>query len=51
MGHDLSDHYVVLWKVRLVGAWIKRGEVGNGSRRVRSDKLRKRRYREGYAMS
>ena len=24
MEHDLSDHYVVLCKVRLVGAWIKR---------------------------
>ena len=21
MGHSLSDHYVVLFKVRLVGAW------------------------------
>ena len=27
MGRDLSDHYVVLYKVRLVGAWIKRREV------------------------
>ena len=24
MGRDLSDHHVVLCKVRLVGAWIKR---------------------------
>ena len=27
MGRGLSDHYGVLRKVRLVGTWIKRGEV------------------------
>ena len=27
MGRDLPDHYVVLYKIRLVGAWIKRREV------------------------
>ena len=31
MGRDLSDHYVVLCKVRLVGAWIKRREVVVGA--------------------
>ena len=40
MGHDLSDHYVVLCKVRLVGAWIKRKEVVVEARRIRSKKLR-----------
>ena len=38
MGHGLSDHYVVLCKVRLVEAWIKRREVG--VRKIRSEKLR-----------
>ena len=28
MGRGLSDHHVVLCKVRLVGAWIKRREGG-----------------------
>ena len=27
MGQDLSDQHVVLCKVRLVGAWIKRREI------------------------
>ena len=45
MGCDLSDHYVVLSKVRLVGAWIKRREVVVGAKRIRSEKLRKYRYR------
>ena len=40
MGHSLSDQNVVLCKVRLVGAWIKRGEVVVGARRIRSEKLR-----------
>ena len=30
MGQGLSDHHVVLCKVRLVGAWIKRGGCGWG---------------------
>ena len=44
MGHGLSDHYVVLCKVRLVGAWIKRREVLVGARRIRSEKLREHQY-------
>ena len=51
MGRDLSDHYVVLCKVRLVGAWIKRREVVVGARRIRSEKLREDWYRERYARS
>ena len=43
------DHYVVLCKVRLVGAWIKMREVVVGARRVRSEKLREHQYREEYA--
>ena len=27
MGRGLSDHHVILCKVRLVGAWIKRRDV------------------------
>ena len=49
MGQGLSDHYVVLCKVRSVGAWIKRKEVVDEARRIRSEKLREHQYREGYA--
>ena len=31
MGRGLSDHHVVLYKVRLVGAWIKWREEKGGS--------------------
>ena len=51
MGRGLSDLYVVLCKVRLVGAWSKRREVVVGVRRIRSEKLREHQYREGYARS
>ena len=37
MGRGLSDHHIVLCKVRLVGAWIKRREVVVGARRIRSE--------------
>ena len=36
----LSDHHVVLCKVRLVGGWNKRREVEVGARRIRNEKLR-----------
>ena len=36
MGRGITDHHVVLCKVRLVGAWIKRREVVEGARRIRS---------------
>ena len=49
IGRGLSDHYVVLCKVMLLGLWIKRREVVNGGRRIRSEKLREHRYTEGYA--
>ena len=51
MGRGLSDHHVVLCKVRLVGAWIKRREVVVGARRTRSEKLREHQYRKRYARS
>ena len=51
MGRGLSDHHVVLCKVRLVRAWIKRREVLVGARRIRSKKLREHQYRKGYARS
>ena len=41
--------HVVLCKVRLVGAWIRRREVVVGDRRIISEKLREHQYREGYA--
>ena len=51
MGRGLSDYYVVLCKVRLAGTWIKRREVVVWTRKIRSEKLRKHQYREGYARS
>ena len=51
MGRGLSDHYVVLCKVRLVGAYIKSREVVAGARRIRSERLREHQYREGHARS
>ena len=41
MRQYLSDHYVVLSKVRLVGRWIKRREVVDGVRSIRNEKLRR----------
>ena len=51
MGRGLPDHHLVLCKVRLVDAWIKRREVVTviGARRIRSEKLREHKYIEGYA--
>ena len=51
MGRGLSDHHVVVCKVRLVGTWIKRRGVVVRVRRIRSEKLRDFQYREGYAIS
>ena len=51
MGRGLSDHHVVLCKVRLVGTWIKRREVVIVARRIRSKKLREHQHRERYARS
>ena len=48
MGRGLSDHHV-LCKVGLAGTWIKRREVVNGTRIIRSEKLREHQYIEGYA--
>ena len=50
-GQGLSDHHVVLCKVRSVGAWMKRRYVVVGARRIRSEKLRENQYREGYDRS
>ena len=49
MGQGLSDHHVVLYRVRLVGAWIKRRKVVVGARRIISEKLREYQYKERYA--
>ena len=42
----LSDHHVVLCKVRLGGTWIRKREVMDGPTSIRSEK-----FKEGYAMS
>ena len=51
MARGLSDNLVVLCKVRLAGTWIKRTEGVVGARRIRYEKLREDRYREGYTRS
>ena len=45
IGRSLSDHHAVLCKVRLVGSWIKRREGVDGTRRIRSEKLREYQHR------
>ena len=40
MERSLSYHYVAKGKVRLVESWIKRRELVNEARRIRSEKLR-----------
>ena len=45
---SVSDHYVVLCKVRLVSEWMKRRGVVNEAWRIRSDKLSEHYYVEGY---
>ena len=46
MGRGISDHHVVMCKVRLVGTWIKRREVVDGARRIRSEKMSQHQYTE-----
>ena len=45
LGRGLSDHYLILCKIRLVGTWMKRREVVDGARSIRSEKLREHQYR------
>ena len=42
--------HVVMYKFRLVGAWIKRRKVVNGARSIISEKLKEHQYR-GYFRS
>ena len=51
MARGLSDHHVVMYKVRLVGSWVKTRGVVVGVRRIRSEKLKENQYREGYTRS
>ena len=44
IARGLPDHHVVLCKVRLVEAWIKRREMVVGARNIRSEKLQRRIY-------
>ena len=48
IGRSLSNSDAVLYQVRLVGMWIRRREVVNGTRRNRSEKYRKYQYMVGY---
>ena len=48
MGRGLSDHHVVLCKVRLVGTLIKIKEEMNEAKRIRSEELKENQYIEGY---
>ena len=47
MGRVISNHHVVLCKVRLVGTWNKRREVVDGARGIRNEKQKEHQYREG----
>ena len=47
VGRGLSDHYVVLWKFKLLGTWIKWREILDGARKIRNEKLREHQYKEG----
>ena len=51
MGRNISDHHVVLCKVRLVVTLINRREVVDGAWSIKSEKLRVHQYKEGYARS
>ena len=51
MGRGLSDHHVVPHEVRLVESGIRWREAVDGARRIRSEKLRKHQYKEGYSRS
>ena len=51
IGRGLSYHHVLLYKVTFVKSLIKRREVVDGARRIRSEKLREHKCKEGYAMS
>ena len=50
MGRGLSGYHV-LCKVKLIGPWIKRREIVVGASRIRREKLKENKYREGYARS
>ena len=51
MRRGLSDHLVILCKVRLVGTWIKKREVVAVARRIRNERLKEHQYKEEYASS
>ena len=51
MERGLSDHHVLLCKVRLVGTWIERRDVVVEVRRIRREKPRENQYTEEYARS
>ena len=40
MGQGLTDHHVVLYKVRLVGEWIKNRDMVAGARRIKSKRVK-----------
>ena len=48
MGRGITDHHVVLCKIRLVGARTKRREVVVGKGRIRCENPREDLYIEGY---
>ena len=48
MERGLFYHYIVLCKVRLVSAWIKRREIVNETRRIRRKNSREHHYIERY---
>ena len=51
IGRGTLGNYVIMCKVRFLGAWTKRRKVVVGARRIKSENLREHQYREGYVRS
>jgi hypothetical protein len=48
LGMGISDHHVVLCKIKLVGAWMERKVSGMEVGRIRSERLNEQEYNEEY---
>ena len=45
---DLSDHLIVLCKIRLIGTWMERKERNRKGERIRSERLKNEEYKREY---
>ena len=48
LGMGISDHYIVLCKIRLVGTWMEKKEIRKGVGRIKSEKLNEQGCKEKY---